>query len=235
MIQSVVLDFDGTIIDSKTAGVRIFRQLAEEFGQPLSPAHAALLPGMWGTHWKDLLSRLLPSLEPSAFMARWLELERERPAQYPPYPGARIAIETLRHRGHFLVLHTNRGWTEALGERLVEAAISRYWFDLIVTSDEAPPKPAPRALKAVLERLGEAYGVEDNPAAVCVVSDTAGDAEMTLACGCQFIGVLTGAATPEDFAAFGRRIMVVRSIADVPRALEERFGPPRHRTPRRRT
>lgn len=151
------------------------------------------------------------------FHAAWRRLEQTRVGRFPPYRGAREAVETLRGRGLATALHTNRGRAERLDDRLREAELPRELFDVVHTpEDGGSRKPNVRSLQAVLTRLAEKADIRD-PACSCVVSDQTQDADMALACGCRFIGVLTGAATHEDFEPFRKRgVIVVPSIADVP-------------------
>jgi len=214
-VRAVVFDFDGTLIDSLTEGIAIMKQVVQVIGC-LEPDWR-LVRKHWGMHWEQLVQEVFPAADPREFHSAWRLLARSRRSRFPPYLGARTSVEALRETGYVLALHTNRGPSERLEERLQEAELPRALFHFIQTpEDGTPPKPDIRSLQAVLQQLADTYHIRD-PARTCVVSDQTLDADMALNCGCACIGVLTGASAQEDFAPYEKRgVIVVPSIADVP-------------------
>lgn len=217
MIRAVVFDFDGTLIDSLTALIPVVQHVAKTLGLHV-PSFEEIRP-LWGFDPDLLIGTLWPTVDARAFHTAWKEHERTHQLHCPPYPGAIAAIRRLRDREKVTVLHTNRGVN--LTERMRDAGFDASLFDFVQPRlDGVPPKPDVRALGRVLAHLAEVFGIAP-PETTCVVSDQVHDANMALACGCRFIGVLTGAATEEDFAPLHTRgIIVVPSIADVPSALD---------------
>lgn len=214
-VRAVVFDFDGTLIDSLTEGIAIMKQIVRVIG--CAEPDWCLVRKRWGLYWEQLVREVFPAVDPLEFRSAWSVLDRSRRGRFPPYPGARTSVEALRKAGYVLALHTNRGPSEHLDERLQEADLPRELFHFVRTPEDGIPlKPDSRSLQVVLQHLADTYGIRD-AARTCVVSDQTFDAEMALNCGCAFIGVLTGAATREDFAPYEKRgVIVVPSVADVP-------------------
>ncbi|TSC72107.1 MAG: Uncharacterized protein G01um101438_735 [Parcubacteria group bacterium Gr01-1014_38] len=210
MIRAAVLDFDGTLIDSLTQGITLMKRIVATLG--CQEPDWEYVRRRWGTYWRVLLADALPDADVEVFHEHWRVLEQECTDGYPPYPGARATVETLRARGLATALHTNRGPSGRLDDRLREANLPRTLFDVIHTpEDGTPPKPHPDSLRAVLHKLN----LRD-PRSAYVVSDHTDDAHMAREVGCRFIGVLTGAANRADFERFGAHVTIVDSIADVP-------------------
>lgn len=214
-VQAVILDLDGTLIDSLTEGLQVLREVIQLLKLPPLPWEH--VRRRWGTYWQHLIQEFIPGVDMETFRAHWNSVEGNRRTRYPAHLGARATIDELRDAGYTLILHTNRGAAERLDERLGEAQLPRELFDIVHTpEDGASWKPDVRSLQDVLTRVADTAGIRD-PASSCVVSDQVQDAAMALACGCRFIGVLTGAATHEDFKPLQERgVIVVPSIADVP-------------------
>ena len=218
MTRAVILDFDGTLIDSLTQGITLMKRIVATLG--CREPDWEHVRRRWGTYFRNLLAEVLPGVDVEVFHEHWRALEKECTHGYPAYPGARATVEILRARGLATALHTNRGPAERLDDRLREANLPRTLFDVIHTpGDGTPPKPHPDSLRAVLQKLARHADLRD-PQSACVVSDHTDDARMALEVGCRFVGVLTGAASRADFERFGMRVTIVKSIADVPPILD---------------
>lgn len=218
-IRAVVCDFDGTLIDSPTAMIPIIITIAQKLGLTV-PSEAAVRC-LWGMDFRAMLERFWEPPFSKVLHAALRSHLTDHPVHCPAYPGACETIRGLRRDGRAVVLHTNRRPEENLDARLWEAGFELKDFDLIAASREGiPRKPDPQSLLRVLHHLLTHCRITAHEE-VCVVSDQTGDGEMALACNCRFVGVLTGAATQQDFEPYlDRGICVVRSIADAPRELD---------------
>lgn len=223
MICCTVFDLDGTLIDSALDGIPALIRVARALDLP--PRSAEEIRRQWGRPVANMLQTLWPDADPEEIDRAWGEDSRTRSITHPPIAGARQALELIRSPQMVCVLHTNRRRGESLEPILQAAEIAPTLFAFIQTPDDgAPPKPDPASLRAILTRLARDWKITE-PRSICVVSDRVEDAWMALTCRCHFIGVLTGAATREDFLRFNAQLSVVDSIADVPRLIETIFAP----------
>ncbi len=176
-LQAVVLDVDGTLVDSERDGHRVaFNRAFEEAGLPDRwdvERYGELLAvtggerrinayfeeqGMPEDQREELASRLhARKTEIFTQMASEGEIEAR--------PGVSELIDELEDAGVRLAVATTgtRKWVEPLLDRLF--GLER--FDAVVASDEAPErKPDPMAHQMALERLGlrasAAPGIEDS-------------------------------------------------------------------------
>ncbi|HEX6309324.1 MAG TPA: HAD family hydrolase [Longimicrobiales bacterium] len=198
MVKAVLLDVDGTLIDSNDAHARAWVDAGREFGHDIEFGHVRRLIGMGGDR---VLPRLTGLEEESDAGARLLdrrgEIFRER---YLPelraFPGARELLERLRADDRTLVVATSAS-AEDLKALLKQAGLG----DLIedsTNSDEADSsKPSPDIVEAALAKSGaaaaEAIMLGDTPYDV-KAAQRAGVRVVALRCGGWGDAELRGAA-----------------------------------------
>ncbi len=212
-IRHVVFDLDGTLIDSFSSGYEACCAVAGRLGWPTPDRET--LRRLWGVDAGDLLRAVYPGRDPESFRYVWRYVEEDGVFPARAFPGVCASIRELRAADLMLCILTNRGGEDHALRKLPEADIDPKDFLFLHTRVEgAPAKPDRRALEAVLKRLTVPA---DRTRTVCVVSDRAEDGEMALACGCRFVGVLSGAHAEADFIpllAYGAGI--VQSVASLP-------------------
>ncbi len=203
-LQAVVLDVDGTLVDSERDGHRVaFNRAFEEAG----------LPDRWDVErYGELLAvtggerRLnayfeeqgMPEEEreelASRLHARKTEIFTEMASQgeIEPRPGVSELLDELEEAGVRLAVATTgtRKWVDPLLERLF--GLER--FEVIVASDEAPDrKPDPSAHRLALERLGLAASAAPG------VEDSANGLEAAKASGLPCVVVVNDYTREQDF------------------------------------
>lgn len=221
-VRAVILDLDGTILDSIPGVILANQRAAADCKLDVPPAKTIRSLLARGMVYREIVRCLWPHATDAERLALQEKAFAEtRAMQFQEVRGARTALSSLRKLNVALALHTNRMRDENLSHDLLAAGFREEDFSVIHTPDNRiPPKPNQQSLLSLIDRLSRAGYVRSAEHA-CVASDSVPDAEMTIACGCRFIGVLTGAATRADFEPFlGRGITIVDSIADVPGALE---------------
>jgi pyrophosphatase PpaX len=208
MIKAVLLDFDGTLIDSvdsvwkeyqRTAAVlklpeRGFEDFARQLGKPWEAALLSLWPGVDTKKFTDVY-----------------RLEKE---QVRAIDGVPEALAAIKRRCKLGVL-TSRG-SKTLFLHLESTGIGTKIFDLILHKESLRNhKPNPEALYQACEELGV------TPSEAVYVGDSVVDAECAQKAGMQFIGVLTGGATRADFEKKGvSSDGVLESISMLPEKLK---------------
>lgn len=167
-LRGVLLDVDGTLIDSNRAHASAWRDTLLEFGRDVPVETILPLIGMGGD---KLLPRLLDveaeSERGKAFSERRGEVFRER---YVPHlrttPGAKDLIRRLRDAGYRLIIATSAK------EEEMNAMLEQVGLDDLITrrttSDDAEhSKPDPDIIQAALRKAGlratEAIMIGDTP------------------------------------------------------------------------
>jgi HAD superfamily hydrolase (TIGR01509 family) len=193
VVRAVLLDVDGTLIDSNDAHARAWVDAGSEFGRAIAFADVRPLIGMGGDKVLPRLTGLdEDSHEGTRILARRGEIFRER---YLPglvaLPGAVDLVRRLRADGKTLVVATSAS------EEDLEALLEQVGLEDILTeatnSDDADAsKPAPDIVEAALEKAGEAA------ANVVMIGDTPYDVAAALRAGVPIIGVRCGGWTDDD-------------------------------------
>ncbi|CAN5756291.1 HAD family hydrolase [soil metagenome] len=192
-IRAVLLDVDGTLIDSNDAHARAWVDVGEECGYDIEFGHVRWLVGMGGD---KVLPRLTGLDEESDEGARVIErrgeIFRER---YLPslraFPGAAALLERLRADGRRLVVATSAGEKDL--KALLEQARLNGLIDDAANSDDADEsKPAPDIIEAALEQAG---ATADQ---VVMIGDTPYDVKAAQRAGVRIIGLQCGGWTAAE-------------------------------------
>lgn len=154
MIEAVVFDLDGVIVDSEHVWDEARQELAEERGGRWHDEASRDMMGMSSPEWSRYMHERigLPEApeEINAEVVRRLEaLYRE---ELPLIPGAAGAVRTLAERWPLgLASSSNR----ELIDLVLSASGLERWFRATVSSEEVPRgKPAPDVYLETARRLG---------------------------------------------------------------------------------
>lgn len=213
----VILDLDGTLIDSAPHLGHALNHLLGEWGRPA--VDDAMLRSLIGDGPRLLVERgfaatgrPLPTKEVDNALARFLRLYAARPADPASvYPGVPQTLARLAASGHPIGLCTNKPHAIARG-LLGELGLLPF-FGAIVGGDSLPQrKPAPEPLLAVLTAL------DVQPVGAVMVGDGPNDVAAARAAGVACILVSYGYArgNPADLAAD----RLIHRFVDLPDLLE---------------
>ena len=166
MIEAVVFDLDGVLLDSEQVWDEAREQLAEERGGRWHPQAQRDMMGMSSTEWSRYMHETIGLPEPPEEINR--EVVERLSAIYrehlPALPGAREAVERLAARWPL-------GLASSSNRELIDLALEllgvEHLFAATVSSEEvASGKPAPDVYLEAARRLGvdptEAAAVEDS-------------------------------------------------------------------------
>lgn len=196
-LTAVVLDEDGTLVDSERDGHRVaFNQAFEEFGMPDrwdEEKYGELLEVTGGQRRLHayLEERGMPEEERDELVPRLHERKTElfkelvREGKLSPRPGAAELIDELEEAGIRLAVATtgSREWVEPLLDRLY-GPLDR--FEVVIGGNDVPErKPDPSAYHITLERLGL------GPSAVVAVEDSRNGLDAARAAGVPCVMVVT--------------------------------------------
>ncbi|MGZ5089508.1 MAG: HAD family hydrolase [Burkholderiales bacterium] len=210
MIQAVIFDVDGTLVDSTDFHVAAWREAFMCYGKELThnEVHSQigkgadqLMPVFLSLEELDLFGDELEKLRVDLFTQRYLP-------RVKPFPKVRELFVRIKADGMRIALASSAKQEELDGhksrlqiEDLVDAATS--------ADDVHRSKPCPDVFQAALERLHQVA-----PQDAIVVGDTPYDAMAAAYAGMQAIGVLSGGFSEKSLRAHGA-IAVYRDVADL--------------------
>ena len=157
MRRLLILDCDGTAVDTLTDVALSFNQALRYCGFPEHPVEA--YGGFVGGNRETVVSKLLPEgvsgNEPvDRVKTRYREIyaQSEKP-NTAPYPGMLELLTALKAEGYTLAINSNKAQslTEALVERLFPAGM----FSSVVAYEESrPSKPDPCGVDLICRECG---------------------------------------------------------------------------------
>jgi HAD superfamily hydrolase (TIGR01509 family) len=208
VIEAVVFDLDGVILDTEELWNEAREGLARERGGRWSERAQADMMGMSSTEWSRYMHDLVGLAEPPEEINR--EVVRRMIDRYaerlPLIDGALEAVERLAARWPLgLASSSNR---ELIDRALAVAGLASY-FRVTVSSEEVRRgKPAPDVYLETARRLGV------DPDRCAAIEDSANGIRSAHAAGMRVIAIPNAAfPPPEDALALAD--VVLTSIADL--------------------
>jgi HAD superfamily hydrolase (TIGR01509 family) len=208
VINAVVFDLDGVLIDSEPVWERVRRQVVAKYGGHWPPEAQSRLMGMSTQEWARYLSEdlgvgLPPERVASLVIDQMAASYREH---LPLLPGAVAAVQRL---ADWWPLGLGSSAPAALIETVLVTAGLRGSFAVAMSTEQVHRgKPAPDIYLAVTERLGQA------PAECVAVEDSTNGLRSAAAAGLAVIAV-PRPAYPPDPAALAQSKLVLTSLADL--------------------
>jgi HAD superfamily hydrolase (TIGR01509 family) len=208
VIDAVVFDLDGVIVDSEHVWDEVRQQLAEERGGRWHDQASRDMMGMssleWSRYMHDVIGLVEPPEEINAEVVRRLKaIYRER---LPLIPGAAEAVERLGARRPLgLASSSNR---EVIDFVLEISSLGRFFRATVSSEEVARGKPAPDVYLEAAARLG----VE--PTRCAAVEDSENGIRSAKAAGMRTIAIPNPRYPPgED--ALAKADVVLESIAEL--------------------
>lgn len=202
MARAVILDVDGTLVDSNDLHARAWVDAAAEAGFTVKLEEVRPLIGMGGDKVLPILTGL-PEEDPRGNALKELrgEIFRER---YLPrvraFPGVRELALRIRGEGARLVVASSAS-EEDLRKLLEVAGVADIIEESTSSDDAEESKPEPDIVQAALGRCGcepqEAYMIGDTPYDVRA-AERAGVAFIGVRCGGWSAEALAGAVAVYD-------------------------------------
>lgn len=195
-VRAVLLDVDGTLIDSNDAHAQAWVDVGEEFGHAIRFEEVRWLIGMGGDKVLPRLTGLEEeSEEGRRIVDRRGEIFRERYlAQLSAFPDAVELVERMRADGLKLVVATSASEDDLQG-LLARAGLEWLVEDATNSDDADESKPAPDIVEAALEKTGAGAGD------VVMIGDTPYDVEAATRAGVRIIALRCGGWRDQDLRA----------------------------------
>lgn len=195
MVKAVLLDLDGTLINSHDAHVKAYKKILDSYKLKINTRE---LESKFGLIAEDILKELFPKLsskdvhevvlQKRKFFIENINLVKLKPCVNEFLETASkhciLAIATSISREELLAVLQKFSWTK--------------YFKVLVTSyDVIHPKPAPDLLIKIVREL------RINLSDAVFIGDSVFDALSAKSAGICFIGVATGAFSLESFKKEG--------------------------------
>ena len=208
MIEAVVFDLDGVLLDSEEIWDRARAELARERGGRWHDRAQRDMMGMSSTEWSRYMADVIGLPEPPEeinreVVRRLTELYRE---ELPAIAGAREAVERLAARWPL-------GLASSSNRELIDLALEllgvEHLFTATVSSEEvARGKPAPDVYLEAARRLGV------DPTTAAAVEDSHNGILSAKAAGMRVIAI-PNAHFPPDEDALAEADVVLDSLAEL--------------------
>ena len=202
MIEAVVFDLDGVIVDSEPVWEQVRRQVVAEHDGHWLPDAQQRLMGMSTGEWARYLSQDLGvGLPPPEVAAMVIERMQARYREGAPLmPGAVGAVRELATRWPLGLASSS---PPTLIDAVLDGAGLRECFRVALSTEQVSHgKPAPDIYLAVTEQLGFA------PRACAAVEDSANGLRSATAAGLQVIAVPHPRYPPEPAALRAARLVL---------------------------
>lgn len=188
MIKLVILDFDGTLADTRELIVRTNQDAMRRMNYPIVDAPSII--ATIGLPLKEGILALFPDL-PEETIPDWIKVYREvfesLKTQIVPelFPNVRETLAELHRRGCILTVASSRG-SESLNGFLRDMGIAEYITYVLGADDVTHAKPHPEPVLKTLRDLS------CDASEALVVGDMPVDIQMGLGAGAWTCGVTYG-------------------------------------------
>jgi len=213
VLQAVVFDMDGLLVDSEPVWFEARRALLQRYGKTWTDTDQERQMGVRTSTWVDYVAGMLEgAMRPDEVLDSIVGImaaSYER-GDVPLLAGAAEALE-------YCVGRYRVGLASGSPRLLIDAALTgagwHRYFEEVVSSDEcAHGKPAPDVYQEIMRRMGL------NPDATVVVEDSPAGILAGKAASMRVIAIPRGYTAPDD-PAIGQADACLESLLELPEAL----------------
>lgn len=194
-ISLLILDFDGTIVDTREGILTTFREALCALGKDLKPGTCVenLIGLPLSTMFKEAAS-LEDGIVEEAVREYRRRYRENAPRTATLFPGVAETLESLCESGFSLAVATNKS-REGIDSIIDCLDVRRYFSEILCPDDVADPKPAPEMVHRIMESR------KLTSAETLVIGDTTIDMAMGKAAECFTCAVTYGIHSREQLCA----------------------------------
>jgi len=199
MIQAIIFDIDGTLVDSVDLHARAWQEAFRHFGHEVTfeevrsqigKGSDKLIPHFLSAEENKRIGEQLDKFRGDLWKSEYLH-------QVKPFPKVRELFLRIQQDGKQIVLASSAKGDELKTYKKI-ANIEDLTQEETSSDDVENSKPDPDVIHAALEKLGN-----PDPDDVVMVGDTPYDAEAARKAGVRTIGVLCGGFPEEELRKAG--------------------------------
>jgi phosphoglycolate phosphatase len=190
-VKAVLIDLDGTIVDSTDAYVEAAKQAFQAVGQPLPSVKAALeIPRRLE---QGLSIQDITRCEPKQFLPTYLKTYYSvTQAKTKLLPDVALTLGALSKKTKLALITMRYVPSSAVIKELENFGISQYFVSVVTALDTSKPKPSPQALIKCTVDLGVEM-------ADCIMAgDSVNDVRAGKAAGAGTVAFLSGLFLREE-------------------------------------
>ncbi|MCW4009433.1 MAG: HAD family hydrolase [Candidatus Bathyarchaeota archaeon] len=184
-VKGIMLDLDGTILDTKSAYVETAKIAFHETGQGPPDVEAALeIPKR--IEQRQPISDII-AVETSAFMRVYMKTFYKISAlNTRPFPNVEATLAALSQKAQLAVITMRFVPGASVVNELRQFQLSQYFAHVVTALDTPKPKPSPEALMKAVAAMGVQM------CECIIVGDSVVDVAAGKAAGATTVAVLTG-------------------------------------------
>lgn len=211
-VRGILLDLDGTIMDTKEAYIEAAKKTFATLGQDLPDEAVALeIP-------KRIEQRLpvadLVNVEPKTFLRAYLKAFYDLPeGKNRPLPYAVTALEELSEKAKLAIITMRSVSKELVIKELQQFNLDKYFTHVVTALDTQKPKPSPEALIKAVEAL------DVNMQECIIVGDSVIDVQAGKAAGTKTVAVLSGLYSRKELAKTNPNL-IINNVGELPSFIE---------------
>jgi phosphoglycolate phosphatase len=208
-VKTLILDFDGTIADTKGSIVQTVQATLDELG--IQRANESMIKNLIGLSLRETFTKAAHLTE-SKILDKAIELYREKYNQISfdtikLFLDVKKVLKELYDNGITITVASGKG-KDALSTLLDKLEISQYLTLILGEQDVKNKKPAPDMVLLILEKTNSA------PRETLVVGDTVYDIAMGQEAGCITCGVSYGNHTEEQLKSHNPNV-IIKDFAEI--------------------
>ena len=202
-MKLIILDFDGTLADTRGLIVMTMQQTIRELG--LEPRTDAQCASMIGLPLRQAFTDLIPMTDAMGDLCvdTYRRIFNENNAVYtvPAFPNVLETLRLLSQKGYTLTIASSR-IHRSLMELITSMGLQNVISYVLGADDVLQAKPNPEPVLKTLEKFG------CSPDEALVVGDTWYDIEMGRRAGVRTCGVTYGNGTREELMNAGADFLI---------------------------
>jgi phosphoglycolate phosphatase len=211
--KAILLDLDGTIVDSKEAYLEAAKTAFAAAGKKIvDPKTALEIPKRLEQNLP--IDDLVSGIDTQKFLEAYLKAYYDATAtKTKPMPKISVTLERLSKKTKLALITMRYVPQERIVEELEEFGLARYFKEVITAMDTDDPKPSPEALIRCAKHLSV------KPSECLIVGDSVADVKAGKSAGATTIAVLSGIFTRDELER-QKPCLIIESVNGLPDLLE---------------